>query len=185
MSHCRKMQSRVAILDVRDGHKERSHDEEDCVSLFRNKLGVNDLDYAAAYYPWLDTTVVQDSALSYENLDDEGRVMLQTLLRAELGIGERPRGEEGSAGRAHQQARRPELGRRGAEGDRGQRDAPQQEPHRDEPGPQRSARGHQGRRESPAAERRHGRHLYHGRQHAGTSGKPLRTSASPVWSSRP
>lgn len=89
MAHCRSMQSRVSVLDVYDGFKERS-DDPDCIAEFRNALGVNDLDYAAAYYPWLETTVVQGSELSWKNLDDAGRAALQTILRTELGLPDAP-----------------------------------------------------------------------------------------------
>ena len=86
LDQCRKTQSRFAILDVYDGYKERA-DDPDCVADFRNALGVNNLDYGAAYYPWLDTTVIQDSALGYKNFYDDGRATLQQLITAELGLG--------------------------------------------------------------------------------------------------
>ena len=83
LAHCGgKMKSRVAILDVWNGFKDRQDPPEDCVAVFRNALGINYLDYAAAYYPWVHTTIVQDNDLNYENLA-EGE-SLQELLREEL-----------------------------------------------------------------------------------------------------
>jgi phage tail sheath protein FI len=85
MAHCGgKMKSRVAILDIWDGYKDRQDPDGDCISEFRNNLGVNNLDFAAAYYPWINTTIVQDRDLSFENLTNPD--VLQTLLRTELGI---------------------------------------------------------------------------------------------------
>ena len=54
LAHCAQMQSRMAILDVWGGWKSRS-DGADCVADFRDHIGDRYLDYAAAYYPWLNT----------------------------------------------------------------------------------------------------------------------------------
>ncbi|MDH3767101.1 MAG: phage tail sheath subtilisin-like domain-containing protein [Gammaproteobacteria bacterium] len=89
IKHCREMQSRVSILDVHDGYKDRA-EEPDCITAFRSKLGNDDLDYAAAYYPWIETTIVQDSDLGVKSFDKATRATLQALMKAELGIGETP-----------------------------------------------------------------------------------------------
>jgi phage tail sheath protein FI len=89
MAHCRSMQSRVSILDIYDGYKERT-DDPDCVATFRSKLGVNDLNYAAAYYPWVETTIVQDSELGFKSFTVESRAALQEILKTELDIGDEP-----------------------------------------------------------------------------------------------
>ena len=51
---------------------------------FVTTLGINYLDYAAAYYPWVNTTIVQESELSYENFDSKSLKVLQTCLKSEL-----------------------------------------------------------------------------------------------------
>lgn len=65
--HCDTAKSRVGIFDV-----VRSTDgsTEDAIDLFRNKTGAIGLKYGAAYYPWLNTTVVDDSEVDYNNLED-------------------------------------------------------------------------------------------------------------------
>lgn len=84
LMHCGgRMRSRVAILDIWGGHKARQ-DTPDCVAEFRNQLGINFLDYAAAYYPWLNTTVVQDNELNYRHVANLDK--LQELLRLELDL---------------------------------------------------------------------------------------------------
>ena len=89
LAHCGgKMKNRFAILDIWGGHKDRQDPSGDCVEKFRSALGINYLDYAAAYYPWINTTVVQDKELSFENIVNKD--MLQTLLRDEAGITEAP-----------------------------------------------------------------------------------------------
>ena len=102
LSHCgAQMKNRFAVLDIYNGYRDRQHPDGDCIDDFRSALGVNNLDYAAAYYPWLNTTIVGDVDLSYENIGEASKPLFQTLLRRELGLP-----EDGSAveGRAVQQA---------------------------------------------------------------------------------
>jgi phage tail sheath protein FI len=87
LDHCATTGSRFAILDVYDGSRERS-DDPDCVAGFRDTLGADNLSYGAAYYPWLETDVTQNDALSYEVFDTAGRAALGELVGAELGLGE-------------------------------------------------------------------------------------------------
>ena len=80
--HCgAKMKNRIAILDVWDGQKDRHDPSGDPIENFRGKLGINNLDFAAAYYPWLNTSIVQDSELSFQNIANKD--LLQDLLRTE------------------------------------------------------------------------------------------------------
>ena len=85
LSHCGgKMRNRIAILDIWGGYKDRQDPSGDCIEKFRSALGINNLDFATAYYPWVNTTIVQDSELSYDNIANAD--VLQMLLRAELGL---------------------------------------------------------------------------------------------------
>lgn len=85
LQHCGgTMRSRVAILDVYDGYKDRKDPAGDCIDAFRNALGINYLDFAAAYYPWLNTAIVQDQELSYENIGNGDT--LTALISDELGL---------------------------------------------------------------------------------------------------
>ncbi len=92
ISHCAKMQSRFAILDVFRGYLPRmAEGQRDCVADFR-ELATDDPKYCAAYYPWIDTTVVSgtDAELTYKAFDDAGVAALQELLTAELITDETP-----------------------------------------------------------------------------------------------
>ena len=81
LSHCGQvMKNRFAILDVFDGYKEAQ--DSGCIDKFRNDLGTNSLDFAAAYYPWLNTSIVQTSDLSFANVLNLDK--LREVLRAEL-----------------------------------------------------------------------------------------------------
>ncbi|MCF6257980.1 MAG: phage tail sheath family protein [Gammaproteobacteria bacterium] len=100
LAHCGgKMRNRVAILDVWGGGKDRQDPAGDCIDNFRSALGINYLDFATAYYPWVNTTIVQDSELSYENVTNP--TVLQGLLRTELNLGEAP--DDNSTPKAIQQ----------------------------------------------------------------------------------
>ena len=85
LAHCGgKMKNRVSILDIWSGHKDRHDPSGDCIAKFRDALGINYLDFAAAYYPWLNTTIVHDKDLSYENISNPE--VLQKCLKEELNI---------------------------------------------------------------------------------------------------
>ncbi|HSF52553.1 MAG TPA: hypothetical protein VLA71_02320, partial [Algoriphagus sp.] len=78
LAHCAKMQNRIAILDVFDGFNSREDGEQDNVTFFREKIGTEYLSYAAAYYPWLETNVVQKGEITFKNFDES--VSLQDIL---------------------------------------------------------------------------------------------------------
>ncbi|HEY8023234.1 MAG TPA: phage tail sheath C-terminal domain-containing protein [Burkholderiaceae bacterium] len=84
LAHCGKLKNRFAILDVYDGFKDRQDPSGDCIEAFRGRLGINNLDYAAAYYPWLNTTIVQDGDLSYGVISNADK--LQQLIQLDIGL---------------------------------------------------------------------------------------------------
>lgn len=71
LQHCGKdMRNRVALLDVYGGYKDRKDATGDSVGNFRDKIGTAFLDFGAAYYPWLNTSIVPASDITYENIPD-------------------------------------------------------------------------------------------------------------------
>lgn len=67
IAHCGlTMRNRVAILDVYGGGK--SQQENRCIENFRDDVGSDHLDFAAAYYPWLHTNVVPAQDVTDENV---------------------------------------------------------------------------------------------------------------------
>jgi len=82
LQHCGgRMHSRIAILDVWGGQLDRKNPTGvDPIEGFRGALGVNYLDYAAAYYPWVNTTVVQDKDLDYTHIGNRD-VLVQLLMQ--------------------------------------------------------------------------------------------------------
>ncbi|WP_343669964.1 phage tail sheath C-terminal domain-containing protein [Chitinophaga sp.] len=76
LGHCRDTQSRFGIFDL--AQQSFTDTTDAVVKTFRDKIGVNALNYGAAYYPWLKTAIVQASEISFENLD--ATVDLEKLL---------------------------------------------------------------------------------------------------------
>lgn len=83
LSHCGyKMKNRFAILDVYNGSKERTFDDDDVVNKFREGVGSNFLQWGAAYYPFLNSAVVKSSELDYTFI--ENPEVLVELLTEEV-----------------------------------------------------------------------------------------------------
>ncbi|WDF53903.1 phage tail sheath family protein [Mucilaginibacter sp. KACC 22063] len=76
LNHCGKMQSRFAIFDL--VKPSSNADTDKIVASFRDKIDNNFLSYGAAYYPWLNATVVHPDEIDFENFDagiDLGEVL--------------------------------------------------------------------------------------------------------------
>ncbi len=80
LSHCGyKMQNRFAVLDVFEGYKEG----KETINNFREGIGSNFLSYGAAYYPWLNTTIISESDLNFSNINkfnDFAPLLKESLL---------------------------------------------------------------------------------------------------------
>lgn len=66
LAHCSKMMNRFAILDVVQNALS-SLDTE--ISNFRDAIGSVNLNYGAAYYPWLETDVLLEGDVDFKYLD--------------------------------------------------------------------------------------------------------------------
>lgn len=67
--HCGfEMRNRFAVLDVYNGDKKRTYDDEDVINRFRGGVGANHLQWAAAYYPFVKTTIVSGSEIDFTNI---------------------------------------------------------------------------------------------------------------------
>lgn len=64
LMQCNMLQDRVGILDIYDGYKNRA--DEDIILDFRNGVGINNLKYGTAYYPWIQTTL--SHSFGFENI---------------------------------------------------------------------------------------------------------------------
>ncbi|WP_244593027.1 phage tail sheath family protein [Pukyongia salina] len=88
INHCgAEMPSRVAILDIPNGYNEPEDNPTASVDVFRDRVSgtvQKSNSYAAAYYPWLHTTVYQSADVSYKNLIEDSYANVATLLTTEF-----------------------------------------------------------------------------------------------------
>lgn len=78
LAHCGLMGDRMSILDIRGGW--RSEQDSHCIADFRDGIGVDHLDFGAAYYPWVNTSIVQDADLNFECISVASRGLFIDLL---------------------------------------------------------------------------------------------------------
>lgn len=90
LKHCgEQMHNRIAILDVYDGFRQRTHDETDVINTFRAGVGTNNLKWGAAYYPWLYTSVTSVNEVDFTNINPETNDVLMAMLRDEVAAAEK------------------------------------------------------------------------------------------------
>ncbi|WP_046744079.1 phage tail sheath family protein [Kordia zhangzhouensis] len=74
------MQTSVCIFDIIGGRNPDPIMYTNDIETFRNNTGANGLNYGAAYYPFVGTTIMQTSDLDYTNLFGGDLKQLQPLL---------------------------------------------------------------------------------------------------------
>ncbi len=85
LSHCQKMGSRFAILDVPMSETDiQKSDTHQIIEQFRTNIGANHLQWGAAYYPYLETTVTGSDEVSFMNIDPAKNAVLINLLLDEV-----------------------------------------------------------------------------------------------------
>lgn len=85
LKHCGyNMRNRFGVLDIYNGYKDRKDPDGDFVERFREAIGSEFLDFGAAYYPWINTSIVQENELDFSNLKPEE---LQPILKDEIESG--------------------------------------------------------------------------------------------------
>lgn len=81
-SHCGyEMKNRFALLDIYNGFMDNRDNE--CIENFRNKMSTNFPAFGAAYYPWVNTSIVSAPELSFHNIHKDSINDLIALLTQE------------------------------------------------------------------------------------------------------
>ncbi|MDO7883964.1 phage tail sheath C-terminal domain-containing protein [Hymenobacter cheonanensis] len=80
LQHCADVQKRVALLDVYGGDGPGSLPTLDDIDTFRTNVGVDYLNYGITYFPWVNTTVVEATDLSFRNLTPNALAALASLV---------------------------------------------------------------------------------------------------------
>lgn len=65
---CTEMQTAIAIFDVIGGNAPDPIMYTNDITTFRNNTGMQGLNYGCAYYPFIGTTIMQDTDIDYTNL---------------------------------------------------------------------------------------------------------------------
>jgi phage tail sheath protein FI len=71
LAHCGKYMDKVALFDIWGGGEELPLGEEKnkYVTRFRENIGLDNLSYGAAYYPWVKTNIITLNDIGYENFN--------------------------------------------------------------------------------------------------------------------
>lgn len=87
LMQCGELQNRVGLIDVYDGYM--SNDDGGVITKFRNSIGNNFLNYGISYYPFLETTIVDVSDVTYANVDQTApnAVALKDIFVGEQALG--------------------------------------------------------------------------------------------------
>ena len=81
LDHCAEMQSRFAILDIWGGFQKRTLGGNDVISTFRTGIQ-NNLNWGAAYYPWVNTNITGTDEVDFTNMAKNSRPILAEPLLA-------------------------------------------------------------------------------------------------------
>jgi Phage tail sheath protein FI len=73
LDQCSRLKDRFAILDIMEGYLPPNNAAAP-ITRFRNEAGTENLKYAAAYYPWLQTTYLKDVTFTQLNFVDDQAV---------------------------------------------------------------------------------------------------------------
>lgn len=83
LSHCASQRNRITILDIFDGYKERATGD-DVITAFRIGIGSEHLQWGAAYYPWVETTIVSPFDVNFTNIENGYTMAFISLLQEYL-----------------------------------------------------------------------------------------------------
>lgn len=71
LQHCGKYLNRISIFDIWGGNKElhAEDDKNEFVQKFRESIGLDNLSYGTAYFPWVHTSIVPLNSIGHEYFD--------------------------------------------------------------------------------------------------------------------
>jgi phage tail sheath protein FI len=89
LMHCQseRQRNRFSILDVQHGDR-ALHGSDDPVVAFRTAILKTGADFGAAYYPYLDTSLIGEDELGLDNVAASGRTAISALVTVEQPAGQ-------------------------------------------------------------------------------------------------
>lgn len=85
LAHCGLLRNRIAILDIFDGFK-KTVPGDDVISAFRTGIGSQHLQWGAAYYPWVETSIVAANEVDFTCMDSGSLVTLVGILKEDIAL---------------------------------------------------------------------------------------------------
>ena len=87
LKHCgQEMRSRVSIFDIPKGFQAQDEDGS-LIEQFRNGIGANFLQWGAAYYPWVHSTIVGVDEVDFTNIEPKKSLpVLVEILKEQANI---------------------------------------------------------------------------------------------------
>ncbi|MEM7367440.1 MAG: phage tail sheath C-terminal domain-containing protein [Bacteroidota bacterium] len=82
LTQANTLQNRFCIFDVQGGDHPDPLQYDKLIETFRTKVGENYLKFGAAYFPFLETSLVQNSEINYTNIANFAKVV-EPLLKAD------------------------------------------------------------------------------------------------------
>ncbi|WP_222539105.1 phage tail sheath family protein [Pedobacter polysacchareus] len=79
LAHCAETQRRFGVFDLRNHQPDEQPDQ--VAEEFRADIDINFLNYGAAYYPWLQTSIVDENELTFENFSDDLSSVFEPMLK--------------------------------------------------------------------------------------------------------
>lgn len=84
LMQCGELMDRVGLIDVYNGYLGL---DQGVISNHRNAIGNNYMSYGISYYPFLETTIVETSDMTYGNVDQSGNnVQLSSIFIGEQAL---------------------------------------------------------------------------------------------------
>lgn len=81
LNHCGViMRNRIAIFDIPNGYQARNEGDSDVIQQFRTNIQGDSLDFGAAYYPWVETSITNKSEINFENIHPSAIASLIKIL---------------------------------------------------------------------------------------------------------
>lgn len=71
LQHCAKYMNKVALFDIWGGQRELApeEDKDKYITRFRENIGLENLTYGAAYFPWVHTNIIPLNSIGYNYFD--------------------------------------------------------------------------------------------------------------------
>lgn len=79
LAHCAETRNRFGVFDLRNHRSDEQPAE--LAEEFRSDIDIHFLNYGAAYYPWLNTSIVEENELTFENFPENLSTVFEPTVK--------------------------------------------------------------------------------------------------------